>query len=196
MNFAEFNPKYLTSKPVYRRKPRYPDESIPEFELYSQSKKKRAHEKNWVTATKGIIAGVGGDLGECDVNPVVSIFFSSENMARIQKMIRREVSIRTAGKFSLDVDQDEADLLIAMRAVFFNIQNTGARFLNFKIIHQVKNLNAATVNYIMPDLLSNLYQSYSYLQTINQPLETIPRPLNVGNSGRKTLPSISTLYTR
>lgn len=166
--------------------------SEPEFMLYQEDKfydnKNRDPNEMAITATKGIINGVCED----NEDPLTQLFFSPENMKRINKMIKREISIRTNGKYRLDVDQNNSDLLIVMRAVFFDMY--GARFLPFKIIRQVKELNVQVVNYVLPDMISQMKQEYGYLKEINQPLQTIMRPLNVNNKGRLTLPSITTIW--
>jgi hypothetical protein len=142
-----------------------------------------------IEATKGILVGVDDCVS---LDPVTKLYFSAENVARIQKMIRREVYIRTNGQYKLETDQDESDLMIAMRAVFFDMY--GARFLPFKIVKQVKELNRKTINYIMPDMITQMKQSYGYLKEINQPLNTIMRPINANHAGRRTLPSITTIW--
>ena len=167
----------------------------PSFLLYQEEKFGGSNNynltnENAITATKGIISGVGN----CEVNidPVTELFFSTENMNRLQKMIRRAVYIKTNGKYKLEVDQSEADLLIAMRAVIFDMN--GGRFLPFKIKRQVKELNKQTINYILPDMISEMKQAYGYLKEINEPIKPLMRPLNVNNAGRRTLPSITTIW--
>ncbi len=142
--------------------------------------------KNHNTALKGLAYCEKGreDYG------IAEIFFSPDNMKRLQKMIKKEVFLRTDGQFRLDVDQDEADLLISMRAVYLE----HARFLPFKIVHQVKLLNKKLVEYIIGDMVTNIKQHYAYIKEINSPIKPIDRPLNVSNAGRKTAPAISTLF--
>src|SRR5437016_2227765 len=70
-------------------------------------------------------------------NTAVSrLFFSQENIDRIQRKLRSEIYRYTNGRFKLQVDQDEADLLISMRAVFFD----NAKNLPDHVIKQVKAL--------------------------------------------------------
>jgi hypothetical protein len=81
-----------------------------------------------------------------------------------------------------------------MRAVLFDMY--GGRFLPFKIKHQVKELNRRLLNYVVPDLLSNIKQEYAYLKEINQPLRPLNQPISMSSAGRKNLPSITTVWTR
>ena len=46
----------------------------------------------------------------------------------------------------------------------------------------------------MPDLMTNIQQAYQYNKFINEPLKPIMRPMNVSHAGRKTLPSISSVW--
>lgn len=166
----------------------------PEFLLYEENNyRNNSYQEpyeNAIEATKGII--VGAEMCDDNLDPVTIKFFSSVNMKKIQNMIRKAVFVQTNGQYKLDVDQDESDLLIAMRAVLFDMY--GARFLPFRIDTQVKNLNRQVVNYVLPDMISQLKQEYGYLKEINQPLQPLMRPINVNNAGRRTLPSVTTLW--
>ncbi len=140
------------------------------------------------TAMKGIYgSSVNNDRNR---NPLSDMFYSRENMKRIQKMIKKEVYIRTRHAFKLDEDQDESDLMVSMNAVFLE----NAKFLPFKIKQQVKELNRRAIDYIVPDMIVNLKQSYMYIKEINSPLQMMPRPMNVNNAGRKTLPSLTSIW--
>ena len=123
-------------------------------------------------------------------NDVTKLFFSDENLKRIQIKIRDEVSKRTKGQYVLEEDQDESDLMIVMRAIYLD----KCKNLPGETIRQVKILNQQTVDYLMPDLISNIRQYFGYIKDINQPLQPMIRPLNVSSSGRRLLPSITTLY--
>lgn len=118
------------------------------------------------------------------------IYYSKENIRRIQKELKKEIYIRTNGKFLLEVDQDENDLIVAMRAVYYE----HAKFRPTKIIQQIKTLNKLTVEYIVPDMITELKQEYEYLREINKPLRPIARPINV-HSGKQTLPAMTTLFS-
>lgn len=117
-------------------------------------------------------------------------FFSDKNIKRMQKKIKNEIMIRTDYKFKLDVDQDKQDLLLAMTAVY----KLYARHLPGQIVRQVKQLNSYVVDYVVPDMITNIKQYYGYIKDINEPLKPITRPLNVNNAGRNSLPSITTTW--
>lgn len=123
--------------------------------------------------------------------PVSILFFSDENIKRIQRHIRETVLEKSKGAFKLQVDQDVSDLLIVMRAIFLE------HGLNMptQIKRQVKILNKKTVDYIIPDMMTNIKQQYKYLKEINDPRRNIlPLPTNVNSSQRGTIPSMTTIW--
>jgi hypothetical protein len=120
---------------------------------------------------------------------VSKLFFSEDNIARVQKFIKMGVLQLSGGKYKLDEDQDEQDLLIVMRAVFLE----HGKNLDSGIVEQVKYLNKRTMIEIMPGIMTNLKQYYGYLKDISTPIQPMPSPLNVGHAGRKTLPSVTTV---
>ena len=123
-----------------------------------------------------------------DVNmldDVGQLFFSKKNIIELQKKIKSKVFIETKGKIILDDDQDDSDLLIVMRAVYYQ----EGRFLPNNVMSiefQVKKLNIKVINYLYPDLMTNIKQEYYYVKEINEPLKPIDRPINVSIKGSKT----------
>jgi len=118
------------------------------------------------------------------------LFFSGRNMKRLQKMIKKDVYEKTNKKYKLDTDQEDRDLYIFMRAVYMEY----GTFDEGQIIRQVKRLNRKVIQEIVPGIITNLKQYYGYLEEINKPITPIDRPLNVSSAGRKTLPSITTIF--
>lgn len=129
--------------------------------------------------------------GEYSQEPVGKVFFSAQNIKRIQKMIKNEVYTQTNHQFILEENQDTSDLLIAMRAIY----KMYCKFINSNIIHQVKILNKKLVSYVVPDMITEIKQYYGYIKEINEPLKPIDRPMNVSNAGRRTLPSVTSMWT-
>lgn len=123
-------------------------------------------------------------------SPLSELYFSKENVSRIQRQIKKEIYKRTNGKYQLTVDQNEQDLLVAMRAVY--LENT--KSLPNHIVRQVKELNKHTINYIVPDMITNIKSQAGYLRDIDAPIVPPDRPLNVSHAGRKTLPSLTSAW--
>ena len=59
------------------------------------------HRKNYINMAPTALHGIqtGSELSK--------LFFSDENIKRLQRMIRKEVFKRTSGEFRFDVDQDK-----------------------------------------------------------------------------------------
>jgi hypothetical protein len=142
------------------------------------------HHKNYNNAAVTALKGIQTE------SELSKLFFSDENFKRIQRMIRKAILVRTNGQFKLDIDQDPKDVFIAMRAVYME----HARFLPGQIVRQVKRLNEKVIDEVVPGIITNIRQYYGYLKEINKPLDPIPRPQNVSNAGRRTLPSITTTW--
>ena len=128
--------------------------------------------------------------GIVEDNELSRLFFSEENIKRIQKKLKVVIYERSQGKFKLEEDQDESDLVVVMRYIYLDF----CKNLPVQIIRQVKLLNDKTVEYIVPDLLTNIKQYYGYIRDISQPITPIMRPMGTTNAGRRTLPSYTTLW--
>ena len=187
-SFAES--QYMISQPAYNQKNLkvnrvnnstidYTKDNVAsyyeKYELYNNNDYDRAR-----TATQSLF----------EINDITRIFFSNENMKRIQRKIRDEICRITKGQYTLECDQDESDLTIIMRAVYID----NCKNLPDNPIRQVKILNQQTVDYLIPDLISSVKQYFGYIRDINQPLQPIARPMNASFGGRKALPSPSTMW--
>ena len=142
------------------------------------------HNNNYANASETALKGIQTRTELSD------LFFSKENFKRIQNKIKIEIYKRTKGEFKLEVDQEESDLLVAMRSVFLE----HARFLPNFIVRQVKRLNEQVIDNVVPEMLTSIKQNYFYLKEINKPIEPIARPQNINNKGRKMLPSTCTIF--
>jgi hypothetical protein len=142
------------------------------------------HRKNYKDMGSTALKGIQSE------SELSKLFFSDINFKRLQRMIKKEVLKRTNGEFKLDVDQEHRDLFIVMRAVYLE----HGRFMPGQIVRQVKRLNMKVVDELIPGVITEIRQYYGYLKEINKPLEPIDRPINMSNAGRRTLPSITTVW--
>jgi len=193
--YADYNQNYaqLNPTPTYKRNQPSNFESLQSSQKYIDYRNNNTdgyYEKYQQSSTVNYDRARQATQGFFEKNHITVVFFSDENMKRIQKKIKEEVIRRTKGQYQLDEDQDESDLTIVMRAVYLD----KCKNLPGETVRQVKLLNQQTVDYIVPDLISNVKQYFGYIKDINQPLQVIPLPLCVSSSGRKLLPSITTLY--
>jgi len=111
------------------------------------------------------------------------LFFSGDNISRIQSQIREAVFEKSNGKIKIIVDQDENHLIIAMTRVFAYYSENRENH----VVRQVKELNRALLDYIVPDMITNAKQQYLYVKHINEAIQPIPLPINVNSKGRKAL---------
>jgi len=143
---------------------------------------------NW--ATEGSISkSLLGNISQ--PTPLSELFLSKDNIVRIQNRIKKEVLIRTQGKYVIRVNQNETDLINVMLSVYV------ADGLNqpYNLVRQVKMLNHSTIQRIVPDMISMIKMEQGYLKDISSPINPIPLPVNVNNAGRKgTLPSVTTTF--
>lgn len=148
---------------------------------YSQST------NNWATENsiqKSLLKGV------YQPTPLGELFFSQENINRIQKIIKYEVFVRTNGKYKLEVEQNESDLLVVMRDIYI----TCGKNMPYQLVRQVKELNHRTVEKIIPDMISMIKQDDAYIRQLDKPIDPIPLPVCVNSKGRTSLPSVTTTF--
>ncbi len=187
MNFSDATSRITGYNNTNAYNSNYNDVSFKRYEPNFQSKNKK--QTDFASLAMRHITTKGADSDDV-YDEISKIFYSKENMNRIQKLIKKKIFDKTNGQFRLDDDQDESDLLVAMRAVFLE----HCRFLPFKLIHQVKELNRRTVEYCIPDMITEIKQRYAYIKEINEPIKPIPRPINVNNAGRRTLPALTSAW--
>lgn len=157
-------------------------------EMYQDHNERSTNADNYDAGLKNVFAR----YGDFSQEPVGEVFFSESNIKRLQKQIKLDILVRTHGKIVVEEDQDKNDLLIAMRGVY----KMYGKFLQERIVHQVKELNQKLVDFVVPDMITEIKQYYGYLKDVNEPLKPIDRPMNVSNAGRRALPSITTMWSR
>ena len=124
---------------------------------YSQS------QNNWATENsiqKSLLKGV------YQPTPTGELYFSQENINRIQKIIKYEVFVRTNGKYKLQIDQNESDLLVVMRDIYITCSTN----MPYKVVHQVKELNHRTIEKILPDMITMIKQDDEYIKQLDKPI--------------------------
>ena len=167
-----------------------PDNNIEKFVVQDEEKEENKEEdivdNNGYNSYSSYILG---RMQKQDTKTSVK-FFSTKNIKKIQKMIRNEVSKRSNGKYKLKSDQDLKDLLDIMHSIYFE----HAKNLEDNPDWDVRRLNFILLRELMPDLMANIGQYYSYLEDINSGIKPLKLPINVNNAGRRTLPSFNTLW--
>jgi hypothetical protein len=127
-----------------------------------------------------------GDMlrGNWEQSQLSEAFFSSENVQRLQTLIRKAVFDRSQPKGYVVDNQSVDELKIVMRAIYLQY----ARNLPSNIAGQVADLNAKVVDWSAPHILSAVDHYYYYLNDISQMPTPIAQPVNLSRAGTKSLP--------
>ena len=161
--------------------------NIKNYNKYTDVDNTNVERNNWATENsiqKSLLKSV------YTPTPLGELFFSPDNIKRVQNKIKKNIFIETKGKYKLQVDQNDSDLLVVMRAVYIQDSYNSP----YRIVHQVKELNQKVINRILPDMITNIKQNEEYISAIDRPIDPIPLPVNVSRAGRLSLPSVTTIW--
>jgi len=128
--------------------------------------------------------------GMIEDNEISRMYFSKENIHRVQKRIKLAVYEKSKGQYTLEEEQDENDLIVTMRYIYLD----NCKNLPREVIRQVKILNNMVVEYVLPDIMTNIRQYYGYIKNISTPITPQMRPMSTSSAGRRLLPSYTTLW--
>ena len=122
--------------------------------------------------------------GNWEKSPVSEIFFSSENVDRLQNSIRKEVFTRSSPKGYVIDKQSVEEMKIIMRAIYLQY----ARNLPKDFGAQVDDLNAKVIEWSVPHILSAVDHYHFYINDISH----LPVPLahmkHLSKAGTRSLP--------
>jgi len=122
--------------------------------------------------------------GNWEKSPVSEIFFSAENVERLQNSIRKEVFTRSQPKGYVIDKQSVEELKIIMRAIYLQY----ARNLPKNIDGQVDDLNQKVIDWSAPHILSAVDHYHFYINDISH----LPVPLahmkHLSKAGTRSLP--------
>ncbi len=161
--------------------------NVKNYNKYTNLDNKNIERNNWATESsiqKSLLKSV------YTPTPLGELFFCPDNIRRLQNKIKKSIFIESKGKYKLDTDQNETDLLIVMRAVYIQDSYNSP----YRIVHQVKELNKKVINRILSEMISNIKQNEEYISSIDRPIDPIPLPVNVSRAGRLSLPSVTTIW--
>lgn len=186
LNFAELNPaiNYNKPQPMNTKQNEYEDTLN-----FSKSQNDLSNVKKGENYYCGGNAAIANKHLRIEQSPLAALYYSRENIDRIQKQIRREIYRRTNGKFKVFKDSDELDMQVVMDSIF----DDHAKYLPNQIIRQVKALNKHTVDLVVPGAITQIDQTSKYLKQLDKPIQPMDRPINANNGGRRTLPSFTSV---
>lgn len=106
--------------------------------------------------------------GQIQKNPLSDVFFSAENINILQDGIRYRVWVESDKQFVIG-RQSDTELKIVMRSIYFQ----HAKHQSTNMIEQVRELNAKVLDWVVPEVLSNVRQ----FETYKRDASTLPVPM-------------------
>ena len=143
----------------------------------------QAHTDDYYNAAQEMMRGVQEET------ILSKLFFSPDNVNRIQDQIIKTVLIRTKYQYLIE-RQDEADLMIVLRSMFLQ----HARHYADDIPGQIRELNDLVVDEVVPGIISEIKQYIGYLERTFEPRYYMDRPENASAAGLRTLPSVTSTF--
>jgi hypothetical protein len=124
--------------------------------------------------------------GNWESTDVTKVYFSKENLDRIQNAIRKTVFERSQPKGYVIDNQSVDEIKMIMRAIYY----TYSRNLPFDIDGQVNELNGRVIEWSVPHILSAVDHYYYYLNDISHLPVPLQQPQNLSRAGTRTKPFI------
>lgn len=107
--------------------------------------------------------------GQIASNPISDLYFSPNNVQVLQDGIRYKVWKDTNQQYVI-APQNEQELRIVMRSIYFQY----AQHRPNDIVEQVRALNAKVLEWVVPEVISNMRQFEKYRQDASQ----LPMPMD------------------
>ncbi len=116
------------------------------------------------------------------LTPVSDLYFSEKNIEALQQGIRYRVYVETSGKYVIGRQSDQ-ELKVVMRSMYFQY---GVNAVG-NTVGQVRVLNGKVLDWVVPEVLSNILQYATYRKDAS----TLPMPIDraplVSSKGTKVL---------
>lgn len=122
--------------------------------------------------------------GNWESTPVSTAFFSSQNVERIQQLIRKGVYDKSQPKGYVIDNQSVDELKIIMRAIYYQY----GRNMPKDIRAQVDDLNTKVIDWSIPHVLSAVDQYYYYIKDISHMPVPLAQPQHLSRAGTRSLP--------
>lgn len=113
--------------------------------------------------------------------PLNEVFFSSDNIAKLQKDIADQVNMMSGGKYTIG-PQDEQQLKLIMRSYYLMYGQNNAS----NVAGELEDLNSRVIGYASGKIYSEVDFHDFYLKDLQQFPDPIANPTNVGVFGTRT----------
>lgn len=110
-------------------------------------------------------------VGQIQTNPLSDLFFCENNINLLQDAIRYRIWVETDKKYVIG-RQSDTELKVVMRSIYY--QN--AMHQTTDLVGQVRNLNTKVLEWVIPEVLSNVKQYEVYRKDAS----TLPMPMERG----------------
>jgi len=117
------------------------------------------------------------------------IFFSPQNVDRVQRQLIGTVFKRTKGAYLIE-KQFEPDLQVVMRSMFLQ----HARHVPDHIPEQIQELNLIVVDDLVPNVISQINAYIGYLDRAFAPRQIMDLPECVSSAGTRTIPAVTQTF--
>ncbi len=128
-----------------------------------------------------IVDAVRASNFACQDNDLLNTFFSNQNINTLQTRLR----VVMKEKYGYTISrQDDTELVLIMRGIYnMNDSVVMARTVR----DQVEYLNARVLEYIIPQVRTNIRHYLGYLRDSTRPYQLLDRPQNTSQRGESTL---------
>lgn len=109
------------------------------------------------------------------------VFFSADNIAKLQQDIREQVLLMSGNKYNID-NQDEQQLKLIMRSYYLMYAKNNDQ----KVSEELASLNKRVVGYAAAKVYSEVDFYDFYIKDIEEFAPPIANPMNVGVRGTRT----------
>lgn len=123
-----------------------------------------------------------GLQGQIAPNPISNLFFCPKNIDLVQDAIRYKVWMATNQRYVIGRQSDQ-ELRVVMRSMYFQY----AQHRPEDVVGQVRALNAKVLEWVVPEVVSNLLQYERYKQDASQMPVPLAHPPLMTQKGTKTL---------
>lgn len=117
---------------------------------------------------------------EYNDDKVSELFFSSQNIDKIQKMIQMNVYTKTSQQHKISRQSDN-ELFVLMTGIYSN----NSLHLPHHVNEQVDELNALTTDKATQLILPRLLQYIGYMNTLDKRLDILDYAVNTSSTGDK-----------
>lgn len=125
------------------------------------------------------------------VSPFSKLFFSSQNIAEIQNLIRYNCYVNTDNNYIIG-EQDVTQLVILMRGVYLQYARVPSNKKDYTA--EIEKLNSIVVSTALPNLISEIEQFYAYMKDTSQNMIPISSSINTSIKGERILRSQTDVF--